>query len=111
MKPDDCVKIDKCTVEGALNESSFADGYDPNPITSTFVSRRACGSSATHLTEYANLCVRLMKCCRYPILLASESSLADLNSRLDSPVQIIRFRPNIVVGGDLDPFEAFFFFF
>ena len=35
----------------------------------------------------------------YPILLASEESLHDLNSRLESPVPMNRFRPNIVVKG------------
>jgi len=35
----------------------------------------------------------------YPILLASEESLADLNSRLDIPVPMNRFRPNVVVRG------------
>jgi uncharacterized protein len=35
----------------------------------------------------------------YPILLTSEAGLADLNSRLDSPVPMNRFRPNIVVKG------------
>jgi uncharacterized protein len=33
----------------------------------------------------------------YPILLVGEASLADLNARLDDPVPIDRFRPNIVV--------------
>lgn len=33
----------------------------------------------------------------YPILIASEESLQDLNSRLDSPVPMNRFRPNLVV--------------
>lgn len=35
----------------------------------------------------------------YPILLTSEASLADLNSRLATPVRMERFRPNIVVTG------------
>ena len=35
----------------------------------------------------------------YPILLTSEASLADLNSRLDAPVPMSRFRPNLVIGG------------
>ena len=35
----------------------------------------------------------------YPILLTSEEGLQDLNSRLDSPVPMNRFRPNIVVKG------------
>jgi len=35
----------------------------------------------------------------YPILLVSEEGLADLNSRLQSPVPMNRFRPNIVVKG------------
>lgn len=33
----------------------------------------------------------------YPILIISEASLADLNSRLEAPVEMVRFRPNIVV--------------
>jgi uncharacterized protein YcbX len=39
----------------------------------------------------------------YPILLASEESLQDLNSRLASPVPMNRFRPNLVVKG-CEPF-------
>lgn len=35
----------------------------------------------------------------YPILLASEESLADLNARLDNPIPMNRFRPNLVVRG------------
>ena len=35
----------------------------------------------------------------YPILLTSEEGLQDLNSRLDSPVPMNRFRPNLVVKG------------
>ena len=40
----------------------------------------------------------------YPILLASEEGLHDLNSHLESPVPMNRFRPNIVVRG-CRPFE------
>ncbi|KAG1707801.1 Mitochondrial amidoxime reducing component 2 [Nymphon striatum] len=35
----------------------------------------------------------------FPLLLISEASLADLNKRLDNPVEMRRFRPNIVVAG------------
>jgi uncharacterized protein len=35
----------------------------------------------------------------YPILLTSEEGLQDLNARLESPVPMNRFRPNIVVKG------------
>ncbi len=35
----------------------------------------------------------------YPFLLIGESSLADLNSRLEKPVPMNRFRPNLVVSG------------
>lgn len=35
----------------------------------------------------------------YPFLLAGASSLKDLNSRLEAPVPMERFRPNIVVSG------------
>jgi len=39
----------------------------------------------------------------YPILLASEASLADLNARMETPVPMNRFRPNLVVK-DCEPF-------
>jgi uncharacterized protein YcbX len=39
----------------------------------------------------------------YPILIASEESLADLNMRLEIPLPMNRFRPNLVVRG-CDPF-------
>ncbi len=35
----------------------------------------------------------------YPFLIISEASLADLNTRLDEPLPMNRFRPNIVVSG------------
>lgn len=35
----------------------------------------------------------------FPLLLLSEASLADLNNRLDEPVEMKRFRPNIVISG------------
>jgi uncharacterized protein YcbX len=35
----------------------------------------------------------------YPFLLISEASLSDLNSRLATPLQMERFRPNIVITG------------
>ncbi|MCZ7583142.1 MAG: MOSC domain-containing protein [Deltaproteobacteria bacterium] len=40
----------------------------------------------------------------YPLLVISEASLADLNSRLDAPLPMNRFRPNIVVSGTA-PYE------
>jgi len=39
----------------------------------------------------------------YPILIISEASLNDLNQKLESPIKMERFRPNIVVKGE----EAF----
>ena len=39
----------------------------------------------------------------YPILLTSEEGLQDLNSRLESPIPMNRFRPNLVVKG-CEPF-------
>ena len=35
----------------------------------------------------------------YPILILSEESVAELNRRLDTPVDVMRFRPNIVLRG------------
>lgn len=40
----------------------------------------------------------------YPILIASQESLDDLNSRLEIPLPMNRFRPNLVVSG-CGPFE------
>jgi uncharacterized protein len=40
----------------------------------------------------------------YPFLLISEESLADLNTRLPSPLPMNRFRPNIVVAGGGAPY-------
>jgi uncharacterized protein len=39
----------------------------------------------------------------FPFLLISQASLADLNARLEHPLPINRFRPNLVVGG-CEPF-------
>jgi hypothetical protein len=39
----------------------------------------------------------------YPFLLISEASLEDLNARLEQPIAMERFRPNIVIGGT-EPF-------
>lgn len=41
----------------------------------------------------------------FPFLLISEESLADLNRRLDEPLPMNRFRPNIVVSNASTPFE------
>ena len=40
----------------------------------------------------------------YPLLLIGDQSLADLNSRLEEPVPMNRFRPNLVVSGG-EPYE------
>jgi uncharacterized protein YcbX len=40
----------------------------------------------------------------YPFLLISEASLKDLNQRLNAPVPMNRFRPNLVISGCL-PYE------
>lgn len=40
----------------------------------------------------------------YPLLMISEESLKDLNSRLSKPVRMNRFRPNLVVRGAGRPF-------
>ncbi|MCA0042323.1 MOSC domain-containing protein [Celeribacter litoreus] len=39
----------------------------------------------------------------YPILLATQASLEELNAELASPVEMQRFRPNLVISGDLEP--------
>jgi len=49
--------------------------------------------------EYAKVGDRTGFADAYPMLLISEESLADLNSRLEKPVEMRRFRPNIVISG------------
>jgi uncharacterized protein len=39
----------------------------------------------------------------YPVLLLTEASLGELNRRLDAPVPMDRFRPNVVVAGVPEP--------
>ncbi|MBC8141156.1 MAG: MOSC domain-containing protein [Armatimonadetes bacterium] len=39
----------------------------------------------------------------FPVLLTTEPSLSDLNTRLPVPVPMNRFRPNVVVSGDFAP--------
>ncbi|MEM6648313.1 MAG: MOSC N-terminal beta barrel domain-containing protein [Bacteroidota bacterium] len=41
----------------------------------------------------------------YPLLVTTTASLRDLNARLGSSVPMNRFRPNLVLTGDLAPFE------
>lgn len=41
-----------------------------------------------------------------PLLMVGEASVKDLNSKLEDPIDIIRFRPNIVVEGG-EPYEEF----
>lgn len=36
----------------------------------------------------------------YPLLLISQASMDDLNARLDRPIEMLRFRPNLVVSAD-----------
>ncbi len=49
--------------------------------------------------EYAEAGDRVGFADGFPFLLLSEASLDDLNARLDEPVPVDRFRPNIVVAG------------
>ncbi len=42
----------------------------------------------------------------YPILLAGQNSLADLNSKMEAPITMQRFRPNLIFEGG-EPYEEF----
>lgn len=44
-------------------------------------------------------------CDGYPLLFATRESLDDLNARLASPMEMLRFRPNVVVEGCEAPWE------
>lgn len=54
--------------------------------------------------EYANDQDQVGFADGFPFLLISEASLADLNARLEQPVEMTRFRPNLVVSG-CEPYE------
>jgi len=41
----------------------------------------------------------------FPILALSEESVNDINTKLEEPVSILRFRPNLVISGVTAPFE------
>ena len=41
---------------------------------------------------------------QYPVLLASQESIVGLNQRLEKPIEMERFRPNVVVKGVSSPF-------
>jgi len=49
--------------------------------------------------QYAPVGSRVSFADAFPFLLLSEESLADLNRRMDSPVPMNRFRPNLVITG------------
>ncbi len=49
--------------------------------------------------EYANYRQRVGFADAFPFLLVSEASLIELNERLESPIAMSRFRPNLVVSG------------
>ncbi len=53
--------------------------------------------------EYANTGDKTAFSDGFPLLLISQASLDDLNQHLESPVSMVRFRPNLVVSG-CEPF-------
>lgn len=56
--------------------------------------------------EFSKMSAQVSFADGFPILLCGEASLADLNSRLNLPVRMERFRPNIVVSGGVAFAEA-----
>lgn len=54
--------------------------------------------------QYANADDQVDFADGFPFLLISQASLDDLNTRLDSPIDMRRFRPNLVVSG-CEPYE------
>lgn len=57
-----------------------------------------------HVASHSGQSVPVSLADAYPLLLASRASLDDLNSRLEQPVSMVRFRPNLVVEG-IPPFD------
>lgn len=44
----------------------------------------------------------------FPILVANEDSLVELNRRMDKPIAMVNFRPNIILGGPIGSFAEDF---
>jgi uncharacterized protein YcbX len=85
-------------------------GETPADWFSTFL---GCAASLVHMPAatirpanpaYAPADTRVSFVDGYPLLLISEESLADLNRRLEVPLPMNRFRPNLVVTG-CEPYE------
>ncbi len=63
------------------------------------VLRVTAGQVRTHESASLGRSVETGFADAYPVLIVSEESLADLNARLETPLPMNRFRPNIVVSG------------
>lgn len=100
-----------------LVEADFAPEYDAITVWKDAVQGQRCGESAdAWFSQYLGTRARLYfmgeKSHRplrtggvvsfadgAPLLLLSEASVADLNTRLETPVELRNFRPNLVVSG------------
>lgn len=113
------------TLEAPGVEPLVHKAVDNGPIRDVIVQRKPCqgidqgAEAATWFSSYLGVGCRLVRFTGrrptgrgggevafadgYPILLISAESLADLNGRLDEPLPMNRFRPNLVVEG-LGPF-------
>jgi uncharacterized protein YcbX len=90
-------KFDGRGIDGGAESSAWATKYlgtELSLVAFDVETPRTCSAEWTQgihsITEFAD---------GYPILVISRASLDDLNSRLDKPLPMERFRPNIVVDG------------
>lgn len=85
--------------------ASWLSSLFPSPMTSRLVYQGAEHFRPTD--EHAHDPVNLSDA--FPFLLTSESSLIDLNGRMEQPVDMNQFRPNIVINGFSSFDEDYFY--
>lgn len=91
---------DKCLAQVEPEASEALSKYLQEPVRLVRMSR----TFARHVDEnYATAADTVGFADGFPLLVISDASLCDLNSKLEYPVEMNRFRPNLTVSG-ADPF-------
>lgn len=84
--------VSVASVDAAVDE--FFSDYLAEPV---MLATNASGYTRTRHKDVGSFSLGMAD--GYPLLMASEASLADLNSQLTEPVAMARFRPNVVLSG------------
>ncbi|ATG48684.1 sulfurase [Celeribacter ethanolicus] len=100
------VKVFSCLIEGVEDAGNYASHFLSSALEREVrlvwfpetarrpVSRAYAGEG--YFTAFSD---------GYPLLLTTMASLAELNAELAAPVEMQRFRPNVVIAGDIEPWS------